>query len=415
MKNEQLSMKKRKNSLVFLVALICAALLSACDNLVTAPEADTPLESGYGRISVNIAAEQARTLLPETDFDYKYFFTKGSEAEAEKIPDNGSFILEIGTYTVRVEACLDDVVVATGQSESFNVSSGVNPTVTVELTPAADPAEKGTFDYRITYPDGADAVITLRQWKGNLITLGAVATASENGITTATLQEPKELEAGSYLLTVLINKGGKYAGANEAVHISPSVPTVYEMDFDENDLIVLLTITQENKDIGGVTAPVTGATPVTEITATDEYTGTVTWLPDDATFQAETAYTATITITAKTDYTLYGVAQNFFDVAGAIAVSNDEHSGVVTAVFPNYAISLSPAVTLTLPAADYGYGAQTPQTVTVTNTGNQPTGELNAVLSDLLEAGDAGKFTLTGSPIASIAVGGNDTDRKSVV
>ncbi|MCL1969614.1 MAG: fibrobacter succinogenes major paralogous domain-containing protein, partial [Bacteroidetes bacterium] len=48
-----------------------------------------------------------------------------------------------------------------------------------------------------------------------------------------------------------------------------------------------------------------------------------------------TVYTATITITPKTGYTLTGVSEDFFTVAGTSAhATNDANSGVVTAVFP---------------------------------------------------------------------------------
>ena len=85
--------------------------------------------------------------------------------------------------------------------------------------------------------------------------------------------------------------------------------------------------------IPGVTAPATGATPVAEIAATAQYTGVVTWLPADTTFAAATVYTAKITLTAKTGYTLTGVAVDSFTVAGATA-TNLADSGEVTAVFP---------------------------------------------------------------------------------
>jgi hypothetical protein len=85
--------------------------------------------------------------------------------------------------------------------------------------------------------------------------------------------------------------------------------------------------------IPGVTVPVVGATPVTTITETDQYTGTVSWNPTDATFAATTVYTATITLTAKSGYTLTGVTADFFTVAGATA-TNSADSGVVTAIFP---------------------------------------------------------------------------------
>jgi hypothetical protein len=87
--------------------------------------------------------------------------------------------------------------------------------------------------------------------------------------------------------------------------------------------------------ISGVTAPVTGGTPVTAIAATAQYTGSVTWQPAvTTTFAAGTSYTATISLTARDGYTFAGVTANFFTVAGASAVTNAAHSGVVTAVFP---------------------------------------------------------------------------------
>jgi hypothetical protein len=86
--------------------------------------------------------------------------------------------------------------------------------------------------------------------------------------------------------------------------------------------------------IPGVTAPVTGATPVTTITATAQYTGVVTWLSADTTFAAATAYTATITLTEKAGYTLTGVAADYFTVTGATTVTNYADSGEVIAVFP---------------------------------------------------------------------------------
>lgn len=92
--------------------------------------------------------------------------------------------------------------------------------------------------------------------------------------------------------------------------------------------------------IGGVTAPVKAATPVTTVTATAEYTGVVAWKETvsgaaaGATFAASTAYTAVITLTPKTGKTLIGVNANFFTVAGgSSAATNPVNSGVVTVAF----------------------------------------------------------------------------------
>jgi uncharacterized repeat protein (TIGR02543 family) len=87
--------------------------------------------------------------------------------------------------------------------------------------------------------------------------------------------------------------------------------------------------------IQGVTKPVTGGTPVTSITENAQYSGTVTWNGNPSTFAAATGYTATITLTAKSGYTLQGVGANFFTVAGTTSVTNNANSGVITAVFPS--------------------------------------------------------------------------------
>jgi len=91
--------------------------------------------------------------------------------------------------------------------------------------------------------------------------------------------------------------------------------------------------------IGGVTAPVVGATPVTTVTSANGYTGTVTWSGSPATFAGATTYTATINLTAAAGYTLTGVNANFFTVAGtSSSATNPINSGVITAVFPATAV-----------------------------------------------------------------------------
>jgi hypothetical protein len=99
------------------------------------------------------------------------------------------------------------------------------------------------------------------------------------------------------------------------------------------------------KAVGGVTAPVAGGQPVTAVTETAQYKGSVSWFPAvQGTFSEKMQYMATITLTAKDGYTLTGVAGNFFTVAGATA-NNAANSGVITAVFPTTAgTSDNPAV-----------------------------------------------------------------------
>jgi hypothetical protein len=69
---------------------------------------------------------------------------------------------------------------------------------------------------------------------------------------------------------------------------------------------------------------------------------------------------------------------------------------------PVYGISLSQTETRIFPDAIFGYPAQTAKTVTITNTGDQPTGALTLKVSN-------DDFTLNKQTIDNIAVGAKDS------
>jgi hypothetical protein len=117
--------------------------------------------------------------------------------------------------------------------------------------------------------------------------------------------------------------------------------------------------------IAGITAPVIGAIPVDTVTATSQYTGNVYWEPSAGTFAAATVYTARITLTPKSGYTLTGVSANFFTITGATSVTHLANSGVITAEFPATA-KLSQSITFTDPA-DISYGIS-PSSLSATST-----------------------------------------------
>ena len=87
--------------------------------------------------------------------------------------------------------------------------------------------------------------------------------------------------------------------------------------------------------------PKSGFTPVTTITANEQFTGTVAWKVTSSganhsgPFNPGTQYTATITLTAKPDFSLKNVGANFFQVEGTITPATNAYGlSVITAVFP---------------------------------------------------------------------------------
>jgi hypothetical protein len=170
MRDKRLEMKAKTITLG--IALIVVTLFITCDNPL---EPLTPVQNGYGRISVSCTEEaapmtSARTIQPSIDFDkYEYTFTKAGETPKVETPDgDGFFVLEVGSYTVEVKAYInaaDTSPAASGTSASFNVGPGSNAPVNVPLSIIA--AGDGEFSYTITYPAGATAEIALQKKAGS--------------------------------------------------------------------------------------------------------------------------------------------------------------------------------------------------------------------------------------------------------
>ena len=171
-------------------------------------------------------------------------------------------------------------------------------------------------------------------------------TGAVTGWVTATADTIKftVTNGGSSASTITIN-GSPYTSGDNYTISAASTLTIVVTTTETNKVTAVRTFTVSvsapivinTAAISGVTAPVTGATPVTTTTAGTGYTGTVTWSPSvSGTFAYNTTYTATVTLTAASGYTLTGVTANFFTVSGATA-TNAINTGLVTAVFPTTA------------------------------------------------------------------------------
>jgi hypothetical protein len=187
--------------------------------------------------------QTARTVFPATVFDrFTYTFTKvGKTTGMEIKPDNGGyFSLEVGSYTVAISAFMGEAepytLAASGVSEPFTVTHGDNQAVVVALAAVAE--GQGEFSYCITYPPDAVGEIALYSWP-DMVDMGLAPShvCEADGLT-----EWVELETGTYLLTVQVTLGNRYAGFSEAVHIVPGLTTYYEKELVEDDFIAIPTV-----------------------------------------------------------------------------------------------------------------------------------------------------------------------------
>ena len=191
-----------------------------------------------------------------------------------------------------------------------------------------------------SYTMGTDASVTLyAQWisdadiaavagaksaiSGGTYTNLVVTDSADQAIKTAAVQAKVNLYKGTTTATVT------WADPNYNVAISQGGAS-------DSYTITTATFLQTINiaDIDGVTPPVAGATPVTTITESSQYTGSVTWTPNDVKFASITEYTARIALTAKAGYTFIGVSASYFTVDGSSNTFNSANSGVVNAVFP---------------------------------------------------------------------------------
>jgi uncharacterized repeat protein (TIGR02543 family) len=267
MRNKESAMVKLCAPLTF--ALVCLFVLAACDNFFNPVNNNPPSKNGYGRVSISFVDEiaspttsqRARTAWPSKVFDYVYTFTKAGESTGTvQAPDSDNcFTLEVGAYTVQVDGYMNSgaSLVASGTS-SFSVVSGTTKDVEVYLTINPLLTGNGIFVHTITFPSDATADITLQNWADYTYPLNTNPSDPTPLPINSSLTS-HSVPAGVYLLTVQAKKsGGLYAGTMEVVYIEPSLTTLYEYKFEDEDFLIPFTVTFNSN----------GGTPATPQTMT---------------------------------------------------------------------------------------------------------------------------------------------------
>lgn len=229
---------------------------------------------------------------------------QGTVARADVNADAVVFDKKPGAYTVEPGVVIPPVFPADGGGSSGPTTIPVTA-VSLDKTAIAL-AINGTDSLTATVKP-ATATNKALSWSSSA---DAIATVDSSGTVTA-------VSEGQATITVTSQDGHKSATCT-------------------------VTVKDLQQTIAGVTGPFAGETPVTAITATSQFSGTVSWQKNDGSgwttlaagekFDGSSTYRATIALTINAPYLPADIPANYFAVAGATA-SNDAESLVVTAEF----------------------------------------------------------------------------------
>jgi len=286
---------------------------------------DVVLKGTFGRVNVNVS-------LPVTfngaDVEYVYVYktstmTVDKDSEIDKITvDKGATSCKLVNSGLVTKLISDIKVTVSGTGTvTENLATGGTGVIESVAAITGTPTVGNVLKVGAVKPSGATVSY---QWKRATSATGTYSNISGATSSTYTLVGD---DLDKYIKVMVTGKN-TYTGT------ATSTATT-------KVLVSKITATT----IGGVTVPVLGATPVTTVTSTSEYTGTVTWSPAATTFAAGTAYTATITLTPKTGYTVTGITANQFTISGATTDTNPANSGVITAAFPATGLGLASGLT----------------------------------------------------------------------
>jgi hypothetical protein len=202
--------------------------------------------------------------------------------------------------------------------------------VSVTLGPKEE-AGNGSFVWDLTLPNGVDNPTLYVTTLDNHALSGGTITLTAGQHNQGTLS----LASGYYKARLELTMGSKVAGfSSEFIHIYGGLTSTLAKVFTADDFVEVKTVDDFNLT-GYFPAPVWGAAPQTLFEGS-QYNGAIQWknggLTHSGAFAADTAYTAMISLTAKTGHTFDGVGANCFSHSGSVG-TNAANSGNVTIVF----------------------------------------------------------------------------------
>jgi len=236
-------MKNTIYSFTLAIVLVCTLLLGACNNIANTP--GSPAADGFGKVRISFTRDEARTTFPDISGynTFVYTFTD-SEGTANVIePIEGIFALEAGSWTIDVEAYIDSDISgepAAMGTGSFTLNPGPTLNVFIEMDINPDSSsDTGTFTYDIRFPVGTNIHNIF------IASIEAEASFDLNGNHSISgFSGTDDLDAGAYILVILLKNYWGETGLCEMVYIYPGLETHYEKVFEGKNYFTIHSMEQ---------------------------------------------------------------------------------------------------------------------------------------------------------------------------
>jgi len=353
MRNMQ-TMKGGIGVLALMLAASFLLLLSGCQ-APAGPQADST-----GTVSLTIGQlDIGRAIQPDTVLtEFTSFTAVFAHATYDNIPVNfasGATTAQVelpqGNWELTVNAYIGTAMAATYGPRTVNVGEGFT-SVNAVLAPIPT-GGLGTFGWALTVPAGTTGTLLLWTVDGYGERTAPVTIEDGDDVFTGgpdlTLWEGSlGLSAGAYFVRFeLEHHEYGMAFLNSDLHVYQGMTSHVARTFEEPHFSTDVTPDIDIESAAVMVAPpVTGATPVTAATVDVDanFTGAVTWNPANNPFTAETAYTATVTLTADPGYVFASDATATINGQAATVTANTGRTVTLTHTFEATVPALDPLV-----------------------------------------------------------------------
>lgn len=252
-------MKKQFFNLSIIMAAIimifagCAnPLMPVVDDAATAGNQNTG--SGLGAITISVdSGTSSRTILPTTPSFTKYRLEFSGPGTVDPVEDTSTTFdtvyLDPGEWTVTAYGYADfdgsEVEVAQG-SGTVTVTAGSAGTLLLYIEAAQTGGTPGTFDYTVTVPEALNGLvdafdISYHPYGDSSSPVSDSGAISYSG-SGFSYNSSADMEPGYYLVTVSLSSGSYSATRMEILHIYSNMTSTGSFDFDESDIMPLVTL-----------------------------------------------------------------------------------------------------------------------------------------------------------------------------